>query len=1413
MGLLSKIQDIYDFEISAFNYEALKNYLDEFDKTYSDYPLLVSIVRQMLIADQESRPSFTRLKKALPSWESLEPELVNKPTMYESKFKKNGFGVKMKNEGFGIQKVLTDSSKVSMLRNALDSSDSRQSIPRNFEENNQRESRWMSGKGIRIGESPGIKTKGLAYLPDSSQDYTGREDEYLYFQDQYSNTDINNLNKIDEVQNYRSKGQNYTRKRSTQKQKSEKELSEISQRSRSMTATRNPLKIRIDSDQFSKTKSNRNIMKKNYQNEKKYLDQRNGGLETKIISSQSNSLHQKYTTLQLPKHYNQESFEEKPEIIRGTYPNYQTRIRSNQNKLNSLFRPGSIGSHQIHFQDYQKKNRNSKIRKFEKNHFKQEEAETIWTGREKNSNIDTYENPETQTMNKNYEQNFMTSGETNFIPKKQINLSRSPHPPALDIHSINRNLSQNKNLTFSKSPKEMTQISDFKSMHHHKSKSNTHQKIVRLNMTPSKKRNLNRRERSISPQFNVGRSTIQNKTGKKRRKKSASIFDSEEKENRNISVGKYDLGDFPRYSAQPVPKEFFTLRENSYKRYCSNIVNNVGNKQNIQNNKEIFGDSNNQKQKYLIKGRTRSFNNEESDLGLYSSSRKEINTDYTKKRETPVANYKVLPLSELSSPDMNTNTYNNGVSVTTTSRGISSHSYKNGNQINNNKLYQQNIYRRYGSHTNNPLQKSLKDSEPLLPHRKAKINGMRRFSQKVVKNIGNWLTAPEKIKQNITQDKKIKNQGYANIIRAQPSQPSSFSSRYQSGGSILSRREFSSGKEPGWTTDTMRNQRLMSSINEIDRSGEVSNGHLADQESENFSKNDYRKTTDERYSNEINIDEINQNLRSVSRTKKIDIFRKKSRVSDQQNFLFANKRKSSNKMIVRLNGNKEQKKRSSNQIQRKIIANNTKKYSATHQNEIFKIEKQNSGLRDSGKNPIRSQKTSDREIETVFNSASKKKNPYNRIEQKKRRISKNYNPEEIDIIQQNLKAQKRLKRRRSREKKLYNRENFKSPESSLLRSKNKNQNVNSRISRLKSESPISHIRLVRLSQNNNHLPKSRNVIRRLNISDLSGVQDPEINFSNRKKLRNRGSSVFSQKKDKEDISKNLSRISSHSKRKNRLRERSESKESRKRKSNIKIHYQKIIPNRSRISRPPIKRKGMGLKIRNNGENKENRKSNSVMRILAKELGEGNTGLKLSSRTKNNTFANKKTYVRKGSESRKEIMRSVTSRDRAGKLKSDCISSIQMKIAGGRDSHKSKIISEDSIVCDISSFRENDTRSANRISNGPGRYAISKSIPNKGKMAPSRIQKGRLSVKKSFKNSSIKQNRVFQDIRLGKTEMLSSRATGLFKFDTRGKLIGEDLLQSKMSLDSEKVSGIHNFQNARKFQQALQQFVDQGLFRG
>ena len=151
MGVLSKIQDIYDFEKSAFNFEGLNNYLNDFERIYSEYPLLVSIVRQMLITDQESRPSFTRLKKALPSWESIEPELINKPSMFESKFKKNGFAVKMKNQGFGGHKIATDSSKVSMLRNALESSESQRSIQRDSKNNEQQESQWMSGKGVRIG--------------------------------------------------------------------------------------------------------------------------------------------------------------------------------------------------------------------------------------------------------------------------------------------------------------------------------------------------------------------------------------------------------------------------------------------------------------------------------------------------------------------------------------------------------------------------------------------------------------------------------------------------------------------------------------------------------------------------------------------------------------------------------------------------------------------------------------------------------------------------------------------------------------------------------------------------------------------------------------------------------------------------------------------------------------------------------------------------------------------------------------------------------------------------------------------------------------------------------------------------------------------------------------------------------------
>ena len=1514
MGVLESVQKIYDFQNSKFDYAALETYQAQFEETYSDYPLLVSIVNQMLITDQEFRPNFQKLQKALPKFESLEPELVNKPSMYNSKFKKTGFGAKV--DGAPPPRNRSPrSSNISLLRNALES----EKDP--SKEGASQTSGWMRGKGYQIGQSPGGKGKGMAYTGETPREHSGRSFQNQPIENQNQNQMQANYTRkqksfqdnknSDNSNQFRNEGMLpspdiYQRPIQSQQnpalirgrasvpeqgrrliQKRETSTSVASRRSRNQTPNRNPLLTRVVPAQFPKRLSSNNVNSRtihdphrpnrrhtaniNFRNYK-FSHAQNVEEQTGVISSQSNSLHHKYSTLQAPLNQNQKSYsylnhQPSRERIRGTYPNYQTQKHRHSphqqysHYANHLDRK-SIGSKHIAYKNLGKQEyRKSKTEKIQ------------GKARQNGSRGNLGTNPETLTMNKNYEHNFMTSGETNFVKNADQRGRTLQPPPAIDIHSINRNISVSKGLTFSKSPKEQNKYSDFKSLRHNQVQPiSTQNHTLKLNMTPNRKQG---RHTTPSPNPVRGKSTIQNKTGKKRRKKSASIFDSSERPSREMLVGLDQIEDFPRYSEQPAPKEFFTLRETGLKRYCSNTVNDCNGTD--ANGGTIFDALGERAKRLLKKQSTRSFTQQmENHYGHpreyeeSSSSRKELESDQRPKqsRGTPVANIKIPPLSGLTSPGTNLNGHYPVYTGTSTSRGISSQTYTNERNIYNQSPGLPNPYPRYGSQKTHPLQKTLKNSEPLRPDQRAPVGMTKQFSQKVIKHVGNWFSGSDERSGSHTQRSTNRPKGYAEIVRAQGQPPqSSGSSRFQSSrgqtskyhskGSILSRKEFSSGTDGLKASSSRQDPRVMSSINEIDKSSEISGGrydqmsntersqmgsgsgaqsdaNITDQHSENSNKRQREgiDTGQKRYTG------------TFKRKAKIDIFGNQARVSRDPGRQRRNSRNPSN-LVLKLNAG--QPRSSPNRVIQNIVKLQGKKGSEVRPRDSPSVFQDNSNVLSlpnhritrktiSGQNSL-SQK------EDIFNSKprnflkrnSMKQNKFAHNFQKRaqmnhqKRPSHQYGSHSINpnSINENAKFKVDVSQNQPirNKKKLYKFESrpVRTPHRSLLSSNGNGQAFASNISKsnLLSNGSESKVRMVRLGKNCSHLKIVLDRNTNMEMRNRSVTQDPQIKIPLTDRERNRTSSVFSNKRESQDLSKNLSRISTHSKRKNRLRERSESKESRKRLSNIKINYQTFIPNRSRLSRPPIRKRIPSLKAQpfeiprtqKPSTNKENMRSRSVNKIPTRET-EGplpftkrtiRSGQKMSDLLRKNTFRKRGDH--------QSSAKSIASYRMASKLKSDRVSSIQMRIAGGRDSHKSKIISEDSIVCDISSFRDDDSRSAQRVATKHGRYAVSKSIPNKGGMAPARRMRRGNSTNRSTKSYLVSQNRVFQRIELGKgSGVRAGRGTGLFRFDTKGKLIQTNLLRSRVSMESQQINGANNLQNAQKFRQALQQFVDQGLFR-
>jgi hypothetical protein len=349
-------------------------------------------------------------------------------------------------------------------------------------------------------------------------------------------------------------------------------------------------------------------------------------------------------------------------------------------------------------------------------------------------------------------------------------------------------------------------------------------------------------------------------------------------------------------------------------------------------------------------------------------------------------------------------------------------------------------------------------------------------------------------------------------------------------------------------------------------------------------------------------------------------------------------------------------------------------------------------------------------------------------------------------------------------------------------------------------------------QNNDFLPRRLNVMKRcgnnevvkenkdnpvtqkINVDPVIVFKKKEVKLVNKissdRKMRNeRSSSVFSNLKkrksnDEKENEQNNSRVSSYSKRKNRFHEKSSEKKSRK-SSKIKIKYNEPIKPIKKLKLPPLKRKS------------QNREKVTKLKISPGPL----------------TFGKKR---------KMEGLSPLSSRRSNKKLRSDRVSSIQFKITNSNLDNVS-IESQDSVICDISSFKEIDkannqgedfeTQNPMENSNTVKRENNENMMFNdvKTKYTESRIRyenkentnhTRKLKYTKKLERlnmdhiSSRKSNRM-------EKKKLSSR-NELFMFDTNGRLVREELFGNIQSGSSDSDWG----RNSKEFRNALETFLKQ-----
>ena len=71
IGLMRSIQKVYDKTNGKFIVSEFQALVDAFEKKFSNFPLLVDLLKLMLVLNHERRKNFRELKEELPNWYSL----------------------------------------------------------------------------------------------------------------------------------------------------------------------------------------------------------------------------------------------------------------------------------------------------------------------------------------------------------------------------------------------------------------------------------------------------------------------------------------------------------------------------------------------------------------------------------------------------------------------------------------------------------------------------------------------------------------------------------------------------------------------------------------------------------------------------------------------------------------------------------------------------------------------------------------------------------------------------------------------------------------------------------------------------------------------------------------------------------------------------------------------------------------------------------------------------------------------------------------------------------------------------------------------------------------------------------------------------------------------------------------------
>ena len=336
--------------------------------------------------------------------------------------------------------------------------------------------------------------------------------------------------------------------------------------------------------------------------------------------------------------------------------------------------------------------------------------------------------------------------------------------------------------------------------------------------------------------------------------------------------------------------------------------------------------------------------------------------------------------------------------------------------------------------------------------------------------------------------------------------------------------------------------------------------------------------------------------------------------------------------------------------------------------------------------------------------------------------------------------------------------------------------------------------------------ETENSILHFNIKEpnLLSMKNSANDESNNNR-RGRSSSVFSYIKQKDKKLKpenNISRVSSYSKRKNKLKEKSFSGKRRKRGSSVKLNYKQVIRNKSKLKKPPLRR---------NSEKRNN------LKISHEKLQKKENQIRL------NLVSRRKLEHLSDYHDKKSSRSKLSSRRENNQLKSDNVHSIEFEIAG-----VGSVLSEDSVICDISSFKDMEQTLKKKPEFLPQNtnlhkqnYHIDRDYnPVKYETANNRTMKPHQDNYLAYNSQTNHSNYAHYNsykakrnsYRANKLRHLQS-SKEMISFDKEGRLPGENLLSQKENLLDRNSIVEQNVkkENSDRFRIALQDFMDQRFF--